>query len=111
MRLSVYVVDCANGVAATDVGVQLRARAEGGWRKVTCGQTGSDGLLSLWSGRPIDPGIYQLVFDLDQYYAVLGMVSLFPRAIVEFRVRDPNADLHLPLVTTSNSYSTFSADS
>ena len=110
MKLSVYVADCANGVSATDVGVRLRTRVEDGWREVTCGQTGPDGLLSLWSDKPIDPGIYQLVFDLDRYYAVLGMVPLYPRAIVEFRVRDPNADLHLPLVTTSNSYSTFCAD-
>lgn len=111
MKLSVHVVDCANGVAATDVGVLLRAHADGGWRDVSCGRTGPDGVLALWNGSPIEPGIYQLLFDLDRYYAVLGTVSFYPRAIVEFRVSDPDADLHLPLITTSNSYTAFRSDS
>jgi 5-hydroxyisourate hydrolase len=111
MKLSVHVVDCANGVAATDVGVLLRAHADGGWREVSCGRTGPDGLLALWNGAPIEPGIYQLLFDLDRYYAVLGTISFYPRAIVEFRVSDPDADLHLPLITTSNSYTAFRSDS
>jgi 5-hydroxyisourate hydrolase len=108
MRLSVYVTDCVFGMAATDVGVLLlRRRIESGWDELARGRTGSDGRLAVWSGQPIDVGVYQLIFDLDGYYAILGTVALYPRAIVEFRVSDPDADLHLPLMMTSNSYLTY----
>lgn len=61
----------------------------------------------MWRDRPLDTGNYQLTFDLDGYYATLGRVPLHPRAVVEFRVVDPEADLYLPLMVTSNSYLTY----
>jgi 5-hydroxyisourate hydrolase len=107
MELSVYVVDGAHGVAATEVGVRLRQRLDAGWRELASGQTGADGLLELWRGGPVDSGVYQVVFDLDRYYAILGAFALYPRAIVEFRVSDPDADVRLSLMTTPHSYTTF----
>jgi 5-hydroxyisourate hydrolase len=106
MMLSVHVVDCAYGVSAADVGVVLRRQIESNWRDLVAGRTGSDGRLVVWRDVAIDTGIYRLVFDLDGYYGILGTIPLYPRAIVEFRIDDPNTDMHLPLMVTSNSYLT-----
>lgn len=106
MELSVHVVDCAYGVAAADIGVMLRRQTTSDWQHVAEGSTGSDGRLTMWRDAPMVAGVYQLVFDLDAYYGMLGTVPFYPRAIVEFRLDDSDADLHLPLMVTSNSYLT-----
>ncbi|PWI44837.1 hydroxyisourate hydrolase [Streptomyces sp. ICBB 8177] len=103
MKLSIHITDSAFGVAAADVDVLLRCHVDGGWKDLVRGRTGADGTLAVWSGAPLESGVYQLVCDLDGYYAILGTVPLHPRAIVEFRVSDPVADLHLPLVVSSHS--------
>ncbi|MGC5334082.1 hydroxyisourate hydrolase [Micromonospora sp. DT62] len=104
MVLSVEVVDCSFGMAAADVGVVLTRQVGLRWRDLASGRTGTDGRLAIWTEPTIDAGIYQLAVDLDGYYSILGAVPLHPRAVVEFRVADPDADLHLPLMVTVNSY-------
>jgi 5-hydroxyisourate hydrolase len=107
MALSVHVTDCSFGMPAVDVAVVLQRQVDARWRAMTRGRTGADGRLTFTPGRALEVGVYQLVFDLDGYYALLGTVPLHPRAVVEFRVEDPDADLHLPLVVTSHSYLTY----
>lgn len=106
VSISVRVVDCVVGLAAPDMHVALRHRDGFAWREVTEGRTGEDGRLVLWPGRGMDTGVYRAVFDLDGYFAMTGTTPLYPRAIVEFRVSDPDAELSLPLMVTSNSYHT-----
>jgi 5-hydroxyisourate hydrolase len=103
MKLSVHITDCAFGVSAADVDVLLRRQTVGEWKEMVRGRTGPDGALAVWNGQPIEAGIYQMVVDLDAYYAILGTIPLHPRAIVEFRVLDPEADLFLPLIVSSHS--------
>ncbi|HEX5294221.1 MAG TPA: hydroxyisourate hydrolase [Streptosporangiaceae bacterium] len=107
MKLSVRVIDCMYGVAASDVQIRLHGYAEPGWHQLAVGRTGPDGWLTDWTDLALDPGTYQLVIDLDGYYATLGTVPLHPRAIVEFRVTDPCAEMHLPLLVTANSVLTY----
>lgn len=104
MRLSTQVIDCAFGGPAASVEVLLRHLGEGGWHEVARGRTGADGRLADWHGGSLRNGTYRLEYDLDGYYSVLGTIPLHPRAIVEFRVSDPTADLHLPLLVTPNSF-------
>jgi 5-hydroxyisourate hydrolase len=84
VKLSVRVIDCMYGVAASDVQIRLHGYAEPGWHQLAVGRTGPDGC-----------------------YATLGTVPLHPRAIVEFRVTDPCAEMHLPLLVTANSVLTY----
>ena len=104
MELSVHVLDCSYGVSAADVGVVLRRQDGSVWRDMAQGRTNSGGQLSVWSDKSIDAGTYRLDFDLDGYYGILGVAPLFPRALVEFRIADPDADLHMSLMVTSRFY-------
>ncbi|MET9221065.1 hydroxyisourate hydrolase [Streptomyces sp. NPDC088197] len=104
VSLCVHIVDSAFGVPAADVDVLLRQPAGDDWRELVRGRTGQDGRLAMLGDRNIQPGIYQVVCDLDAYYAVLGSLPLHPRAIVEFRVTESDADIHLPIVVSTHSF-------
>lgn len=107
MSISVRVIDCTHGVAATDVQIVLRYRVDSEWRDVTHGATGEDGRLSLLTGECAELGVYRLEFDLDGYYALLGIMPTYPRAIIEFRVTDQTNEFDMPLMMTSNSLLTY----
>jgi 5-hydroxyisourate hydrolase len=103
MSLDVHIVDSSFGVPAADVNVLLRRQTESGWQEVVRGRTGQDGRLSVLTDGQVSASVYQLVCDLDAYYAILGAAALFPRAIVEFRVIEPEAELCLPIVVSAHS--------
>ncbi|WP_103504008.1 MULTISPECIES: hydroxyisourate hydrolase [Streptomyces] len=103
MSLAVQILDHSFGVPATDVEVLVRRRTEDGWQDVARGLTGEDGRLTVLPDGQCPPGLYQLVCDLDAYYAILGAVALFPRAVVEVRVSESEPELVLPVVVSAHS--------
>lgn len=104
MRVSTQVMDCSFAAPAADVDVRLRRQAPAGaWSEEGRGQTNPDGWLSIWLGSELRAGVYRLEYDLDEYYSALGCTALNPRAIVEFRVTDPQDDMHLQLLVTPSS--------
>jgi 5-hydroxyisourate hydrolase len=103
MNLSIQVVDCAFGIAAAGVQVGLSRRVSQDWVLVAEGYTDSNGSLRGWHDGALSAGTYRLEADMDRYYADLGIVPFLPRAVVEFRVTDVNADLIIPLLITGNS--------
>lgn len=106
MRVSVRITDSTYGIPAADVEVSLLQQTANGYRQLEQGRTASDGGLLLCAETPLDPGVYQLVADLDAYYASLGMTPSYPRAIVEFRANESDVQLRLQLMVTANSYFT-----
>lgn len=107
MALAVHLVDHSFGVPAADVDVLLRRQTDDGWQDVVRGLTGEDGRLTVLADGQFPPGVYQLVCELDAYYAILGAAALFPRAIVEFRVAEPEAEICLPIVVSAHSVFTY----
>jgi 5-hydroxyisourate hydrolase len=103
MKVSVEVIDCSFGFAAANTHVRLSRRLDSGLRELASGRTDARGSLYDWHGDPLLGGIYQLEFELDGYYAELGIVPFSPRMIVEFRVADPSRDLLISLLVTANS--------
>jgi 5-hydroxyisourate hydrolase len=108
MKVSVHVVDSTYAAPAADLKVQLcRQDMDANWVRLARGRTSEYGVLEIWPGGPLDPATYQLQFDLDGYYAALGSMTFYPRAIVEFRVTDSCANLRLPLLISPASYFTY----
>jgi 5-hydroxyisourate hydrolase len=100
--LSIHVMDTAFGVPAADVHVGLQRTTMSGWIDVAEGRTGPDGRLTVWRGTSCVSATFRLELDLDRYYAALGSISVFPRAIVVFRVGDSDEDLRLSLLISPN---------
>ncbi|MBB0244502.1 hypothetical protein FNQ90_10395 [Streptomyces alkaliphilus] len=103
MSLTVQILDHSFGVPATDVDVLVRRHTEDGWQDVARGLTGEDGRLTVLPAGQCAPALYQLVCDIDAYYAILGAVPLFPRAVVEFRLSESEPGLVLAVAVSAHS--------
>jgi 5-hydroxyisourate hydrolase len=103
-RLTTHVLDAASGRPAA--GVALTLRRDGA--TVASAVTDADGRCAapLLEGAALASGVYELTFAIGDYFAqpqprFLDLVTL------RFGVGDADAHLHVPLVATPFSYSTY----
>jgi 2-oxo-4-hydroxy-4-carboxy-5-ureidoimidazoline decarboxylase len=113
-RLSTHVLDAHNGNPAAGISVELtELSALGGSRVVTRAVTNSDGRTDqpLIGGRPVPIGRYELMFSVGDYFAGRQVPVSDPpfldRITLRFSVSDPEGHLHVPLLVTPWSYTTY----
>lgn len=103
MSLSTHVLDAVTGRPAEGVRVVVARRTDDVWDEVTERRTDADGRVAdLVAALP--SGVYRLVFDVEGY---LGPQCFYPEVSVTFRVADPAAHLHVPLLLSPFAYSTY----
>lgn len=111
--ISTHVLDTVAGRPAPDVPVRLDRLAEPGpdplepaqWSPVAAGRTDGDGRLRQWVPQAAwAAGRYRLVFDLTAH---LGPDAFYPEVVVSFRVHDPVAHHHLPVLLSPFGYTTY----
>jgi 5-hydroxyisourate hydrolase len=98
VSLSTHVLDTAHGRPAAGVAIELTL-PDGGTRS---GHTDADGRARLLDDTPA--GDYELVFAVGDYF---GERPFLDRVPVRFRIADPNAHYHVPLLVSPWSYSTY----
>jgi 2-oxo-4-hydroxy-4-carboxy-5-ureidoimidazoline decarboxylase len=113
-RLSTHVLDTHSGKPAAGIAVELTELSDLGVpRIVTRTVTNSDGRTDqpLIGGRPMPIGRYELSFAVGDYFAARGVPLSDPpfldRIPLRFSVSDPEGHLHVPLLVTPWSYSTY----
>jgi 5-hydroxyisourate hydrolase len=114
-RLTTHVLDQVHGRPAAGLAVELfRIDPESGEReRLTMVRTNADGRTDgpLLAGDALQSGIYELVFDVGAYFAVIGEanapVPFLDRVPVRFGIADPDANYHVPLLATPWAYSTY----
>ncbi len=113
-RLSTHVLDTTNGKPAAGIAIELTELSHRGIsRVVTRTVTNSDGRTDqpLIGGRPVPIGRYELTFAVGDYFAGRGVETPDPpfldRIPLRFSVSDPEGHLHVPLLVTPWSYSTY----
>jgi 2-oxo-4-hydroxy-4-carboxy-5-ureidoimidazoline decarboxylase len=113
-RLSTHVLDTHNGKPAAGIAVELvELSTLGTSRVVTRTVTNSDGRTDapLIGGRPVPIGRYELRFSVGEYFAARGVPMSDPPFLDEiplrFSVSEPEGHLHVPLLVTPWSYSTY----
>jgi 5-hydroxyisourate hydrolase len=124
-NISTHVLDSALGKPAAGIAVRLEKFAGGGWIEVSTsgggaekahdapgdwievatGVTDADGRCRDLA-RDAQSGHYRLVFDTGAYFARLGRVSIYPEITIIFTC-DGNANYHLPVLLSDNSYTTY----
>ena len=108
MSVSTHVLDTALGRPAAGVPVTLSRRREtGAWTTVGNGITDGDGRVKELSEEPLEAGDYRLEFDTAPYFKVAGTSAFYPEVLVVFRVIDPGAHHHVPLLLSPFGYSTY----
>jgi 2-oxo-4-hydroxy-4-carboxy-5-ureidoimidazoline decarboxylase len=113
-RLSTHVLDTHSGKPAAGIAVELTELSGLGVpRIVTRTVTNNDGRTDqpLIGGRPVPIGRYELSFAVGDYFAARGVPLSDPpfldRIPLRFSVSDPERHLHVPLLVTPWSYSTY----
>ena len=65
--------------------------------------TDADGRIADLAAE-LAPGVYRLTFATEAYFEV---ATFYPEVVVTFRVTDPAAHLHVPLLLSPFAYSTY----
>lgn len=114
-RLTTHVLDTAQGRPAAGMPIAL-------WRlDGTAGErvllkevlTNSDGRTDqpLLVDEELTTGVYELVFQVGQYFASQGTslpaVPFLAEVPVRFGISDPTTHYHVPLLTSPWAYSTY----
>jgi len=103
--LSTHVLDTARGKPAALIPVALFA-LDGERRAVASAVTDVDGRIPLFA-TALEPGSYELVFEVGDYFAGHGMETFFYEIPVRFHIRDGTARYHVPLLLSPWGYSTY----
>lgn len=113
-RLSTHILDTHSGKPAAGIPVELvELSGLGENRVVTRTLTNHDGRTDqpLIGGRPVPIGIYELRFNVANYFASRSVPQSDPpfldRIPLRFSVNDPEGHLHVPLLVTPWSYATY----
>ena len=103
-RLSTHVLDLQSGKPAAGMQIELRALPAGQLLKTV--STNADGRTDepLLTGDALAAGEYELTFYLGAFY---GDATFLDRVPVRFRIADPAASYHVPLLCTPWAYSTY----
>ena len=109
-RITTHVLDLTRGRPAVGMTVEL-SRVDGDAReRVGSARTNADGRTDapLLESAQIPPGVYELVFQVGDYFAGAPPTERFLDAVpLRFTVADPAAHYHVPLLTTPWAYSTY----
>jgi 5-hydroxyisourate hydrolase len=109
-RISTHILDTARGKPAVHVPVKLeRQEATGVWHLLASAHTDSDGRCPqlLPPDHPLPAGPYRLLFDTASYYLAQKLDGLYPVVEITFQVRDGESHYHIPLLLSSNGYTTY----
>ena len=113
-HLSTHVLDTHGGRPAAGVELELiELSRHGTSRLLVKTVTNADGRTdsALIEGRPVPIGSYELRFHIGAYFAGRGMALSEPPFLdvvpVRFGVSEPEAYLHVPLLVTPWSYTTY----
>ena len=106
--ISTHILDTARGCPAAGVPVRLERHDNDQWHLLGEGTTDDDGRnRGLLSGRPLTAGLHRITFEIAAYHTALGVDGFYPRAVVEFVVREPQSHHHVPLLLSPFGYSTY----
>jgi len=108
-KLSTHVLDLTRGAPAVGMEIELWGMSETP-RQLKVVTTNADGRTDtpLLQNDELKPGDYQLIFKIQDYFAQRGVLeTFFVYAAIFFRIDNPNASYHVPLLVTPWAYSTY----
>jgi 5-hydroxyisourate hydrolase len=100
--LTTHVLDTAAGRPAAGVAIELTRGRE----LLRTAVTNADGRTDepLVAPGQLEAGEYELVFAVGDYF---GEAAFLDRVPVRFRIADPGAHYHVPLLVSPWAYSTY----
>ncbi|XP_050167075.1 cadherin-1-like isoform X1 [Myiozetetes cayanensis] len=108
--LTTHVLNTATGLPAAGLVIHLDQLVEPGlqWRELAQRHTDTDGRCQpLLAAGQAKAGTYKLRFETAPYWQGLGHTSFYPYVEVVFTITDPAQKLHVPLLISPYSYTTY----
>jgi 5-hydroxyisourate hydrolase len=103
--ISTHVLDTSAGQPARGMEVTLERRSgASGWVLAGQGVTDENGRIPHLLAAP-EAAAYRLTFRAGEYFA--SRESFYPEITVQFVVRDPSANYHIPLLLSPYGYTTY----
>jgi 5-hydroxyisourate hydrolase len=106
-KLTTHVLDIANGKPAAGLKIQLHRIDESIRFFITETRANADGRTDspMLGSEAIAAGIYELTFHVSEYFGTTdGFLDTVP---IRFRISDPDAHYHVPLLCSPWAYSTY----
>ncbi len=103
--ISTHILDTTKGMPAANVAIKLFKKDGDGWNKIAEGQTNADGRLSF--DIPKVQGVYQLFFEIEDYFKAIKTDHFFMNTPVIFHITDLNRKYHVPLLLNPYGHSTY----
>ena len=111
MPLTTHVLDTAGGRPAANLRLQLfRLDPSNDERSLLKeARTNADGRTDEPLLDELEGGVYEILFDVGEYFAGEGLPTppFLGRVPVRFGVADPSSHYHVPLLASPWSYSTY----
>ncbi|NWR99954.1 HIUH hydrolase, partial [Motacilla alba] len=108
--LTTHVLNTATGLPAAGLVVRLARLQEPGlqWKELAQRHTDVDGRCQpLLAPEQAKAGTYKLHFETAEYWQGLGHASFYPFVEIVFIITDPAQKLHVPLLISPYSYTTY----
>jgi 5-hydroxyisourate hydrolase len=106
--LSTHVLDVAAGRPAAGISVVLHARdGEGAGRIIGALVTNLDGRTDVPLATDLEPGMYEIVFSVGEYFATAGVSGFYDTIPIRFRIDADVEKYHVPLLLSPWGYSTY----
>ena len=105
-RITTHLLDIAKGAPVAGLTLELSRETAGTWQRLGCFVTNADGRpeTPLLEGEAMQAGLYELLFHVAPWRDGAGFYDTIP---VRFRVSDPTAHHHVPLILSPFGYSTY----
>lgn len=103
MSVSTHVLDAATGRPAVGVRLVLERLDGDGWAELAARETDGDGRVGDLAAST-GAGVHRLRFDVEGY---VGADAFYPEVVITFRITEPDARHHVPLLLSPFAYSTY----
>ncbi|XP_029662719.1 uncharacterized protein LOC115235219 isoform X1 [Formica exsecta] len=108
LRISTYVIDNTKGIPIGGLQVSLYKLMDGKWTFLNESNTNAEGYcVDLVEKVNCTIGRYKIHFDVDKYFTLRRIETMFPFVEIVFDVKNPNGHYHMPLLLSPFSYSTY----
>ncbi|GAC1369373.1 MAG: hydroxyisourate hydrolase [Hymenobacter sp.] len=107
-QITTHILDTTKGKPAAGVSIALLQQADDTWQEIARGVTNADGRIAdlLPHKRPLELGVYKLMFFTSAYFAQSGTANFYPFVEIVFNVTG-NEHYHVPLLLNPFGYATY----
>lgn len=107
MTLSTHVLDTARGVPAKGIAIALYAVDGDRRTPVAHATTNADGRTDAPLATELAAGVYEIVFDVQEYFARAATPAFYTAVPVRFTIATGTSHYHVPLLLAPWGYSTY----